>query len=110
MHAAKEAASNATLTVEIAKQSFEELQLKINEKLQQFTANMQEIGFESYEAYATAKRSVIQLDALRKACSDYALQVHTLQIQITEGATYLQGREARFSGDGSKGRTASYFL
>ncbi len=94
LHAAKEAASNATLTVEIAKQSFEELQLKINEKLQQFTANMQEIGFESYEAYATAKRSVIQLDALRKACSDYALQVHTLQIQITEGgATYLQGKE-----------------
>lgn len=93
LHAAKEAASNATLTVEIAKQSFEELQLKMNEKLQQFSADMQEIGFESYEAYATAKRSAIQLDALRKACSDYALQVHTLQIQITEGATYLQGKE-----------------
>ncbi|MGY4797469.1 SbcC/MukB-like Walker B domain-containing protein [Lysinibacillus fusiformis] len=93
LHVAKEAASNAKLTVEIAKQSFEELQLKMNEKLQQFSANMQEIGFNSYEEYASAKRSAMQLDALRKTCSDYALQVHTLKIQITEGATYLQGKE-----------------
>ncbi|WP_338651903.1 SMC family ATPase [Lysinibacillus sp. Y5S-8] len=93
LHVVKEATSNAKLTVEIAKQSFEELQLKMNEKRQQFSASMQEIGFDSYEEYAAAKRSAIQLEALRKVCSDYALQVHTLKIQITEGAMYLQGKE-----------------
>ncbi|WP_342544316.1 SMC family ATPase [Lysinibacillus sp. FSL W7-1291] len=93
LHVVKEATSNAKLTVEIAKQSFEELQLKMNEKRQQFSASMQEIGFDSYEEYAAAKRSASQLEALRKVCSDYALQVHTLKIQITEGAMYLQGKE-----------------
>lgn len=93
LHVVKEATSNAKLTVEIAKQSFEELQLKMNEKRQQFSTSMQEIGFNSYEEYAAAKRSAIQLEALRKVCSDYALQVHTLKIQITEGAMYLQGKE-----------------
>ncbi|WP_155593513.1 SbcC/MukB-like Walker B domain-containing protein [Lysinibacillus cavernae] len=93
LHAAKEVTSNAKLTAEIAKQSFEELQLKMNEKRKQFSASMQEIGFDSYEEYAAAKRSAIQLEALRKVCSDYALQVHTLQIQITEGAMYLKGKE-----------------
>lgn len=93
LHVVKEETSNAKLTVEIAKQSFEELQLKMNEKRQQFSASMQEIGFDSYEEYAAAKRSASQLEALRKVCSDYALQVHTLKIQITEGAMYLQGKE-----------------
>ncbi len=93
LHNVKEATSNAKLTMEIAKQTFEELQLKMNEKRQQFSASMQEIGFDSYEEYTAAKRSLLQIEALRKACSDYALQVHTLQIQITEGAMYLQGKE-----------------
>jgi len=93
LHAAKEAASNAKLAVEIAQQNFEELKCKLNDKREQFSINMQKAGFVSYEEYAAAKRSATQLEGLRKACSDYMLQVHTLQIQITEGEKHLQGKE-----------------
>lgn len=93
LHAAKEAASNANLAVEIAQQNFEELKCKLNDKREQFSINMQKAGFVSYEEYAAAKRSATQLEGLRKACSDYMLQVHTLQIQITEGEKHLQGKE-----------------
>ncbi|KPN97049.1 AAA family ATPase [Lysinibacillus sp. ZYM-1] len=93
LHAAKEAASNAKLAVEIAQQNFEELKCKLNDKREQFSINMQKAGFVSYEEYAAAKRSAAQLEGLRKACSDYMLQVHTLQIQITEGEKHLQGKE-----------------
>ncbi|MFF6017454.1 SbcC/MukB-like Walker B domain-containing protein [Lysinibacillus fusiformis] len=95
LHAAKEAASNAKLAVEIAKQNFEELKLKMNDKREQFSISMQEAGFVNYEDYATAKRSATQLEELRKACNDYTLHVHTLQIQISEGEKHLQGKEEK---------------
>lgn len=53
------------------------------------------MGFESYQAYETAKRSIMQLDTLRKDCNDYTLQLHTLQIQIAEGAKQLEGKEKK---------------
>ena len=93
LQSAKEAANNARMTVEIAKQAFEELKLKMDEKREQFSVSMKEAGFESYEEFATGKRSVLQIEALRKACSDYAMHIHTLQVQITEGAKHLKGQE-----------------
>ncbi|QIC47350.1 SMC family ATPase [Lysinibacillus sphaericus] len=93
LHAMKEADSNAKLAVEIAKQNFEELKLKMNDKREQFSTSMQEAGFVSYEDYAASKRSATQLEELRRACSDYTLQVHTLKIQISEGEKHLQGKE-----------------
>lgn len=89
----KEAASNAMTAVELAKNAFEEVQAKLNVKREQFSESMKEAGFESYQAYNAAKRSVAQIDALRKACNDYELLVHTLQVQITEGAKQLKGKE-----------------
>ena len=89
----KEAASNATMAVELAKTAYEEVQANLNVKREQFSESMREAGFEGYQAYNAAKRSVEQIDALRKACSDYELLVHTLQVQITEGAKQLQGKE-----------------
>lgn len=89
----KEAASNATTAVELAKNAFEEVQAKLNVKRELFSENMKEAGFEGYQAYQAAKRSVAEIDALRKACNDYALLVHTLQVQITEGVKQLQGKQ-----------------
>ncbi|MFJ7737563.1 AAA family ATPase [Lysinibacillus sp. NPDC097287] len=89
----KEAASNATTAVELAKTAYEEVQVKLNIKREQFSESMKEAGFEGYQAYNAAKRSVAQIDALRKECNDYELLVHTLQVQITEGAKQLQGKE-----------------
>ncbi|MFT9819504.1 SbcC/MukB-like Walker B domain-containing protein [Lysinibacillus sp. NPDC056185] len=93
LQSAKEAANNARMTVEIAKQAFEELKLKMDEKREQFSVSMTEAGFENYEEFATGKRSMLQIEALRKACNDYALQIHTLQVQITEGEKHLKGQE-----------------
>ena len=89
----KEAASNATTAVELAKTAYDEVQANLNVKREQFSANMKEAGFESFQAYDVAKRSLVQIDALRKACSDYELHLHTLQVQISEGARQLQGKE-----------------
>ena len=89
----KEATSNAMTAVELAKNAFEEVQVKLNVKREQFSESMKAAGFESYQAYHAAKRSVAQIDALRKACSDYELLVHTLQVQMTESAKQLQGKE-----------------
>ncbi|MFJ7952063.1 AAA family ATPase [Lysinibacillus sp. NPDC096418] len=89
----KEAASNATMAVELAKTAYEEVQANLNVKREQFSESMKDVGFEGYQAYNAAKRSVAQIETLRKACSDYELLVHTLQVQITEGAKQLQGKE-----------------
>ncbi|MEX3747764.1 AAA family ATPase [Lysinibacillus xylanilyticus] len=93
LQSAKEATNNARMTLEITKQAYEELKLKMDEKREQFSVSMKEAGFESYEEYAAAKRSVLQIETLRKACSDYALQINTLQVQITEGEKHLKGQE-----------------
>ncbi len=93
LQSSKEAANNARMALEIAKQAFEELKLKMDEKRELFSESMQEAGFENYEEFAAAKRNVLQLEALRKACSDYTLQIHTLRIQIAEGEKHLQGKE-----------------
>lgn len=93
LQTAKEAANSAKMAVEINKQAFEELKLKMDEKREQFSESMRIAGFENFEEFAAAKRSEFQLEALRKACSDYALQIHTLQVQITEGTKHLQGKE-----------------
>lgn len=93
LQSAKEVANNARMTVEIAKQAFEELKLKMDEKREQFSVSMKEAGFESYEEFANGKRSVLQIEALRKSCNDYALQIHTLQVQITEVEKHLKGQE-----------------
>lgn len=89
----KEAASNATTAVELAKTAYEEVQENLNVKREQFSASMKDAGFESLQAYDVAKRSFVQIDALRKACSDYELHLHTLQVQIAEGAKQLQGKD-----------------
>ncbi|MDM5250346.1 SMC family ATPase [Lysinibacillus sp. G4S2] len=93
LQSAKEAANNTRMAVEITKQAYEELKLKMDEKREQFSVSMKEAGFDSYEEFAAAKRSVMQIEVLRKACSDYALQINTLQVQITEGAKHLKGQE-----------------
>ena len=93
LQSAKEAANSAKMAVEITKQAFEELKLKMDEKHEHFSESMRIAGFVNFEEFAAAKRSEFQLEALRKACSDYALQIHTLQVQITEGTKHLQGKE-----------------
>ena len=93
LQSSKEAANSAKMAVEITKQTFEELKLKMDEKHEHFSESMKKAGFGSFEEFAVAKRSEFQLEALRKACSDYALQIHTLQVQITEGTKHLQGKE-----------------
>ncbi|MGN4127461.1 AAA family ATPase [Lysinibacillus sphaericus] len=92
---AKEAASNAVMTEELAKKAYEEIQVSLNDKREQFSISMKEAGFESYQAYDAAKRSMMEMETLRKACSDYVLQLHTLQIQIAEGAKQLKGKEKK---------------
>jgi len=93
LQTSKEAVNGAKKAVEITKQAFEELKLKMDERREQFSESMRIAGFESFEEFAAAKRNEYQLEALRKACSDYALQIHTLQVQIAEGAKHLQGKE-----------------
>ncbi|MGE7092303.1 AAA family ATPase [Lysinibacillus sp. NPDC048646] len=95
LQSAKEAASNAVMAEELAKKAYEEIQVSLNEKREQFSISMKEAGFESYQAYDAAKRSMMQVETLRKACSDFALQLHTLQIQIAEGAKQLKGKEKK---------------
>ncbi|KOY81936.1 SMC family ATPase [Lysinibacillus macroides] len=93
LQTAKEAASNTNIAVEMAQQAVEEAQRKITAKQEQFSESIREVGFASYVDYKAAKRSSMELEALRQACSDYFLQVHTLNIQIKEGAKHLQGKE-----------------
>ncbi|MET4561922.1 exonuclease SbcC [Lysinibacillus parviboronicapiens] len=95
LQSAKEAVSNAVMAEELAKKAYEEIHASLNEKREQFSVSMKEVGFESYQAYETAKRSIMQLDTLRKDCNDYTLQLHTLQIQIAEGAKQLEGKEKK---------------
>ena len=89
----KEAASNATTAVELAKKAFEEVQATLNIKREQFAEKMKEVGFDGYQVYHAAKRNAAEIDALRKACNDYALGVHTLKVQIEEGSKQLQGKQ-----------------
>ena len=93
LQVSKEAASNATTAVELAKTAYEEVQASLNVKREQFSASMKDAGFESFQAYDAAKRSIEQIDELRKTCSDYEQLLHTLQVQISEGAKQLQGKE-----------------
>ncbi|MGG2112954.1 SMC family ATPase [Lysinibacillus pakistanensis] len=93
LQTSKEAVNGAKKAVEITKQAFEEFKQKMDERREQFSESMKIAGFENFEEFAAAKRSEFQVEALRKACSDYTLQVHTLQVQITEGAKHLQGKE-----------------
>ncbi|MFY0520117.1 AAA family ATPase [Lysinibacillus sp. UGB7] len=95
LQSAKEAASNAVMAEELAKKAYEEIQVSLNEKREQFSISMKEAGFESYQAYDAAKRSMMEMETLRKACSDYVLQLHTLQIQIAEGTKQLNGKEKK---------------
>ena len=93
LQATKEASHKAAIAEELAKKAYEELQNKLNEKREQFVTSMNNVGFTTYEAYAAAKRSIVQIEELRKACRDYALQQHSLQQQILDGAQHLEGKE-----------------
>lgn len=93
LQTSKEAVNGAKKAVEITKQAVEELKLKMDERREQFSESMRIAGFRNFEEFTAAKRNEYQLEALRKACSDYTLQIHTLQVQITEGAKHLQGKE-----------------
>ncbi|MFJ7669316.1 AAA family ATPase [Lysinibacillus sp. NPDC097195] len=92
LQVAQEATSKATMVEELAKKAYEELQKTLNDKREQFLASMKDVGFASYEEYAAAKRSVVQIEDLRKACHDYALQLHSLQQQLADGAKHLEGK------------------
>jgi len=93
LQATKEATNKASMTEELAKTAYEELLNKLNEKREQFSVSMKDVGFAAYEEYAAAKRSDSEIEDLRKACRDYALQSHSLQQQIADGAKHLEGKE-----------------
>ena len=90
---AQEASSKAAMTEELAKKAYEELQNTLNDKREQFLVSLKDVGFASYEEYAAAKRSVAQIEDLRTACREYALQLHSLQQQLADGAKHLEGKE-----------------
>ncbi|MEK5233346.1 SMC family ATPase [Lysinibacillus sp. FSL K6-0232] len=93
LQTAQQARSNANMAVEMAWQAIEEVKQKITTKQEQLAVSIKDAGFVDDKDYQAAKRSSMELEALRKACSDYTLQVHTLKIQIAEGAKHLQGKE-----------------
>ncbi|WP_409366956.1 AAA family ATPase [Lysinibacillus sp. 38-6] len=93
LQVAQEASNKAVMTEELAKKAYEELQNTLNDKREQFLVSMNNVGFASYEEYATAKRSVAQIEDLRTACREYALQLHSLQQQLADGAKHLEGKE-----------------
>ncbi|MFJ7408772.1 MULTISPECIES: AAA family ATPase [unclassified Lysinibacillus] len=93
LQATKEAINKASMAEELAKTAYEELLNKLNDKREQFLVSMKDVGFATYEDYAAAKRSISQIDDLRKECRDYALQLHSLQQQIEDGAKHLEGKE-----------------
>lgn len=93
LQVAQEASNKAAMTEELAKKAYEELQHTLNDKREQFLVSLKDVGFASYEEYAAAKRSVAQIEDLRTACREYALQLHSLQQQLADGAKHLEGKE-----------------
>lgn len=93
LQVAQEASHKAAMTEELAKKAYEELQNTLHDKREQFLVSMKDVGFASYEEYAAAKRSIEQIEDLRKACREYALQLHSLQQQLADGAKHLEGKD-----------------
>jgi len=93
LQVAQEASNKAAMTEELAKKAYEELQNTLNDKREQFLVSLKDVGFASYEEYAAAKRSAAQIEDLRTACREYALQLHSLQQQLADGAKHLEGKE-----------------
>jgi len=93
LQVAQEASNKAAMTEELAKKAYEELQNTLNDKREHFLISLKDVGFASYEEYAAAKRSAAQIEDLRTACREYALQLHSLQQQLADGAKHLEGKE-----------------
>ncbi|GLC90335.1 AAA family ATPase [Lysinibacillus piscis] len=90
---AQEAVTKSELTIMMTQQAYEEWRLKMEEKKELFTVQMMDVGFASYEDFMSAKGYIPQKDTLRTWCHEYALQLHTLQVQVAEGAKYLKDKE-----------------
>ena len=92
MKIAQDASTKAQLSLEHTQASLEEIELKRDKALENFSKALSKASFVTMDSYIAAKLSESERENLKLQCQEYKQQLYTVTEQVREGKIQLENK------------------